>query len=51
MDETKLKPNEKIKCEAKDEFQIFYLNRQNSHGGGLAVGVDKNIINSYQRWR
>ena len=43
LEETKLKPNEKIKCEASNDFQIFYLNRQESQGGGLALGVHKDI--------
>ena len=43
LQETKLKTNETIKCDALDEFQIYYLNRQNSHGGGLALGVNKDI--------
>ena len=29
--------------EVQNEFQIFYLYRQDSQGGGLAVGIDKNI--------
>ena len=43
LEETKLKANEKISCEAVSDFQIFYLNRQNLHGGGIAIGVDKSI--------
>ena len=43
LEETKLKPNGKIKCGALDNFQVFYLNRQNSQGGGLALGVHKEI--------
>ena len=49
LQETKLRANEKIKCEAVNEFQIFYLNRQKSQGGGLAVGVDKNIESTLVR--
>ena len=49
IEETKLKPNEKISCEAANEFQIFYLNRQNKHGGGIAVGVDKSIESTLVR--
>ena len=41
VEETKLKPNEKIKCEALKKFQVFYLSQQESQGGGLALGVDK----------
>ena len=43
LEETKLKPNETIRCEALDDFQVFYLNRQNSQGGGLALGVTKEL--------
>ena len=43
LEETKLKPNEKIKCEAAKDFQIFYLNRQDAQGGGLALGIHKDI--------
>ena len=43
LQETKLKPNESIKCEALNDFQVFYLNRQNSQGGGLALGVTKEL--------
>ena len=41
VEETKLKPNETIKCGAAGDFQVFYLSRQNSQGGGLALGVSK----------
>ena len=41
MQETKLKPNEKISCASLDDFQVFYLNRQTSQGGGIALGVNK----------
>ena len=43
IEETKLKPNEVLKCDEPDQFQIFYLSRQESQGGGLALGVDKDI--------
>ena len=33
LEETKLKPSETIKCEASNDFRIFYLNRQESQGG------------------
>ena len=41
--ETKLKANEVISCEALSAFQVFYLNRQESQGGGLAMGVVKDL--------
>ena len=43
VQETKLKPDETLKGEEIDRFQMFYLNRQDSQGGGLAFGVDKEI--------
>ena len=43
IQETKLKPNEKINCEALNEYQVYYLSRQHSQGGGLALGVSKDI--------
>ena len=43
MQETKLKPNEKISCASLTDFQVFYLNRQNSQGGGIALGVSKDF--------
>ena len=49
VQETKLKPNEKIKCEAADNFQMFYLYRQDSQGGGLVLGVDKEIESTLVR--
>ena len=49
LQETKLKPNETLKCEAANDFQIFYLNRQNSQGGGIAVGIDKNMESALVR--
>ena len=41
IQETKLKQHEHIKCEALSNFQVFYLSRQNSQGGGVALGVNK----------
>ena len=41
LQETKLKPNDKIMCEAIHSYQVFYLNRHESQGGGLAMGVSK----------
>ena len=43
LQETKLKRNGKVKCESISDYQVFYLNRQNLQGGGLALGVHKNI--------
>ena len=41
IEETKLRVNEHIKCEALSDFQVFYLSRQKSQGGGIAVGINK----------
>ena len=41
VEETKLKPHEKIKGDSLKDFQLFYLSRQESHGGGIALGVSK----------
>ena len=43
LQETKLKPNETIKCDILDNFQVYYLSRQESEGGGLAIGVTKDL--------
>ena len=49
VQETKLKQNEKINCDAVSNFQIYYLYRQESGGGGLAIGVDKDIESTLVR--
>ena len=43
LQETKLKPNEKIECASLNEYQVYYLSRQESQGGGIALGVDRNL--------
>ena len=43
IQETKLNSNERIKGEALKDFQVFYLNRQESQGGGVALGVKNDI--------
>ena len=43
IQETKLNSNEHIKCEALKDFQVFYLNRQESQGGGVALGIKNDI--------
>ena len=43
LQETKLKPKEKISCVDTNEFQVYYLNRQNSCGGGVALGVSNDF--------
>ena len=42
LQETKLRPNEQIVCASVDDYQVYYLNRQKSPGGGIAIGVNKN---------
>ena len=49
VQESKLKPSETIKFEGIDKFQMFYLNRQESQGGGLAIGIDKDIESTLVR--
>ena len=41
LQETKLRANETILCESLNEFCVYYLNRQYSQGGGVALGVRK----------
>ena len=43
IQESKLKENELLKYEASTNFQMFYLSRKESKGGGLVMGVDKNF--------
>ena len=43
LQETKLNLNETILCEALNTFQVFYLNRQETQGGGLALGVANDV--------
>ena len=49
LQETKLRPNETIKCEGINEFQVYYLARQQSQGGGLALGVIKELESTLVR--
>ena len=43
LQETKLKRNELISCASVNDFSVYYLNRQNSQGGGIALGVRKDF--------
>ena len=43
LQETKLRPNERIACVSLSDYQVYYLSRQNSQGGGVALGVNKNL--------
>ena len=43
LQETKLKTNEFLSCEALKPFEVYYRNRQETQGGGIAMGVDKNL--------
>ena len=38
-----MKSNEILKCEALNNFQVYYLSRQKTNGGGLAIGVIKDL--------
>ena len=49
LQETKLRPNETIKCEGINEFQVYYLARQQSQGGDLALGVIKELESTLVR--
>ena len=43
MQETKLKTNEQISCVSLSNYQVYYLNREKSQGGGVALGVNKDL--------
>ena len=43
MQETKLRSNETIRCEALNNYQVYYKNRQFAQGGGVALGVKKEL--------
>ena len=43
VQETKLKQSETLKGDEIDKFQMFYLYRKETQGGGLAIGIDKEI--------
>ena len=47
IQETKLKPNEQINCEALNNYQVFYLYRHESQGGGIALGVTKKLESTF----
>ena len=49
IQETKLKPSEMLKRDVTFKFQMYYLNRQESQGGGLAIGIDKEIESTLVR--
>ena len=46
VQETKLKPHETIASGSLSEYQVYYLNRQSSQGGGVALGVNKNLAST-----
>ena len=33
----------KIECASLNEYQVYHLSRQESQGGGIALGVDRNL--------
>ena len=43
LQETKLKTNERLSSEALKDFQVYYLSRKESQGGGIALGVTKDL--------
>jgi hypothetical protein len=43
LEETKLKPHEDIKGGMLSDFQVYYLSRQKSQGGGIALGVNESL--------
>ena len=49
LQETKLKPNESLKFELSKKYQIYYLARQESDGGGLAIGICNDIESTLVR--
>ena len=49
LQETKLKQNEKLKCEMASKYQIYYLSRKEIQGGGIAIGVDREIESTLVR--
>ena len=49
VQETKLKEKENLKGEIGQKYQIFYLSRKEIQGGGLAIGVDKEIESTLVR--
>ena len=49
VQESKLRPNQKLKSEAAKSFEVFYLNRKEAQGGGLIVGVHKDIESALVR--
>ena len=40
IQETKLKPESKIKCDEIKNYQSYYLHREKSEGGGIAICID-----------
>ena len=43
LQETKLKIDERIACDALKDFQVYYLSRQETQGGGIAIGIVKDL--------
>ena len=43
MQETKLKTNEQISCVSLSNYQVYYLDSEKSQGGGVALGVNKDL--------
>ena len=49
VQESKLKPNQKLKSETVKSYEVYYLNRKESQGGGLIVEVHKDIESALVR--
>ena len=43
LQETKMKRINQIQTESSKHFTIYELNRQNSKGGGICIGVHKDL--------
>ena len=44
-----MKPNENLKGDIFQKYQIFYLSRNGKQGGGLAIGISKEIESTLMR--
>ena len=47
LQETKLRPHERITCASLSDYQVHYLSRQTSQGGGVALGVNKTVESTF----
>ena len=49
IQETKMKQNEILKGDMNKNYQIYYLAREKSQGGGLAIGISKELESTLVR--